>query len=81
MKGGLAKRQKSRFLGPHPGRQIPAERIKYGMSENGDVKELREKASKYRALARQTTDSDDANRIFQLAAEIEQQARDLERGS
>ena len=50
------------------------------MSENRNVKELREKASKYRALARQTTDSDDANLIFRLAAELEQQAHDMERG-
>jgi hypothetical protein len=41
-------------------------------------KELRDKAAKYRAMARQSNDDETANAIFQLAAELEQQARDIE---
>jgi hypothetical protein len=43
-------------------------------------KELRDKAAKYRAIARQTTDDETANSIFKLAAELEQQARALKPG-
>jgi hypothetical protein len=39
--------------------------------------ELKRKAAKYRAMARQSTDDEDANRLFRLAAELEEQARDL----
>jgi hypothetical protein len=42
-----------------------------------DPKELRDKAAKYRAFARATDHDETANRIFQLAAELEQQARDV----
>jgi hypothetical protein len=41
--------------------------------------ELRDKASKYRALARLLSNDDEAaHGIFELAAELEQQARDIE---
>jgi hypothetical protein len=43
------------------------------------VAELRDKASKYRALARQSNDDKAAQGIFELAAELEQQARDMEK--
>jgi hypothetical protein len=43
--------------------------------DNRKAQELREKAKRYRAMARQTTDSETATRIFNLAAELEQQAR------
>jgi hypothetical protein len=42
------------------------------------TKELEEKAAKYRALARAIGDDETANRIFQLAAELKRQARDME---
>jgi|GraSoiStandDraft_17_1057272.scaffolds.fasta_scaffold3041173_1 hypothetical protein len=45
-----------------------------------NIKELRDKAAKYRALARQTGDDETANSTFKLAAELERQARDMERG-
>jgi hypothetical protein len=48
------------------------------VDQNRDIKALRDKAAKYRALARQTTDDETANRIFKLASELEQQARDLQ---
>jgi hypothetical protein len=41
-------------------------------------KELKDKAAKYRAMARQSTDEKTANRIFKLAAELEQQAREID---
>jgi hypothetical protein len=43
-----------------------------------DIPELRAKAAKYRALARQSNDDEAAQGIFELAAELEQQARDIE---
>jgi F420-dependent methylenetetrahydromethanopterin dehydrogenase len=43
-----------------------------------DIPELRAKAAEYRALARQTADDESAHEIFSLAAELEQQARDIE---
>jgi hypothetical protein len=41
------------------------------------TQELRDKARRYRAMARQSADDETANRIFKLAAELEQQARDV----
>jgi hypothetical protein len=68
----------SRFLRPRPGRQSKSEPVHYDMDLSS--KELKAKAAKYRALARKTNDDETANRIFKLAAELEQQARELERG-
>jgi hypothetical protein len=45
------------------------------------IAELRDKASKYRAHARRLNDDEAAHRIFQLAADLEQQARDMEQQS
>jgi hypothetical protein len=42
------------------------------------IAELRTKAAKYRVLARASNDDEAAHGIFALAAELEQQARDLE---
>jgi hypothetical protein len=39
------------------------------------TQELRDEAKRYRTLAWQTADDETANRIFKLAAELEQQAR------
>ena len=50
------------------------------MDRKRNVKDLREKAAKYRAIARLTTDQETAKRIFELTEELEQQARDIERG-
>jgi hypothetical protein len=50
------------------------------MDQNRKVRELREKAAKYRAIARQISDPEAANRILELTAELEQRARDMERG-
>jgi hypothetical protein len=50
------------------------------MDPQGSVKALKEKAAKYRAMARQATDDETANSIFKLAGELEQQARDMEPG-
>jgi hypothetical protein len=50
------------------------------MNQNRDVQNLRDKASRYRAIARQTIDPEAARRIFELTEELEQQARDMERG-
>jgi hypothetical protein len=38
---------------------------------------LRDKARRYRAIARASSDDETANRIFKQAAELEQQARDV----
>jgi hypothetical protein len=51
-----------------------------GMNQKRDVKELRDKAAKYRAIVRLTTDETTANRILELTEELESQARDMERG-
>jgi hypothetical protein len=48
------------------------------MDQTRDVKELRAKAAKYRAIARQTIDPQAARRILELTQELEQQARDME---
>jgi F0F1-type ATP synthase membrane subunit b/b' len=45
-----------------------------------NIKELREKAAKYRAAARQTIDPNTAQVIFELTAELEQQVRNMEQG-
>jgi hypothetical protein len=39
------------------------------------AQELRDQAKRYRAIARASSDDETANRIFKLAAELEQQAR------
>lgn len=43
-------------------------------------KELRDKAAKYRAIARLTTDEATAKRILELTEGLESQARGMERG-
>jgi hypothetical protein len=43
------------------------------------VAELRHKFDKYRTLARMVTDDETRRRIFELTAELEQQASDIER--
>jgi hypothetical protein len=50
------------------------------MNQKKNVKELRDKAAKYRAIARQAPDPETAKRILELTEELEQQARDMERG-
>jgi hypothetical protein len=50
------------------------------MNQTRDVKELREKAARYRAIARHAPDDLTAQRILELTAELEQQARAMERG-
>jgi hypothetical protein len=50
------------------------------MDQKRNVKELRDEAAKYRAIARQAPDDETAKRILELTAELEQQARDMERG-
>ncbi|MGM4903893.1 hypothetical protein AB8B21_17710 [Tardiphaga sp. 866_E4_N2_1] len=44
------------------------------------VRELREKVEKYRAMARLVSDPEVQRNILQLTDELEQQARDIERG-
>jgi hypothetical protein len=39
------------------------------------INDLRQRAAKYRTLARQITDNEAAERIFQLAAELDEKAR------
>jgi hypothetical protein len=50
------------------------------MSKEQKVAELRAKAAEYRVLARHSNDSKAAPEIFVGAAELEQQARDIELG-
>jgi len=45
-----------------------------------NVKELRSKVDRYRLLARLVTDTETQQRILDLTDELEQQARDIERG-
>lgn len=45
------------------------------------VRELRDKVDKYWAMARMTTDPETAGRILELTDELEQHARDIERGN
>ncbi len=45
-----------------------------------NVRELRQKVDKYRILARLITDPETQRRILELTDELEQQARDIERG-
>jgi hypothetical protein len=45
--------------------------------EDGKAQEFRDKAKRYRAMARQSTDDETANCMFKLAAELEEQARDV----
>lgn len=49
-------------------------------NRRNNVKELRDKVAKYRALARMVTDAETQRQILQLTDELEQQARDIERG-
>lgn len=53
---------------------------KSNMNQKRNVKELRDKAAKYRAIARLTTDEATAKSILELTEELESQARDMERG-
>lgn len=48
-------------------------------NRRNNVRELREKVDKYRALARMVTDEETRRRILELTDELEQQARDIER--
>jgi hypothetical protein len=50
------------------------------MKNRRNVVELRDKVARYRALARLMTDQEEAQRIRDLTDELEQQARDMERG-
>jgi hypothetical protein len=45
-----------------------------------NVRALREKVEKYRALARMVSDPETLRRILELTDELEQQARAIERG-
>lgn len=45
-----------------------------------NVKDLRAKVDKYRVLARLITDPETQQRILELTDELEQQAREIERG-
>ncbi|WP_158005726.1 hypothetical protein [Tardiphaga robiniae] len=49
-------------------------------NRRNNVRELRDKVAKYRALARMVTDTETQRHILQLTDELEQQARDIERG-
>jgi cell division protein FtsL len=49
-------------------------------TRRNNVRELRDKVSKYRALAQEVTDLETKQRILDLTDELEQQARDIERG-
>lgn len=49
------------------------------MSKEQEAAKLRAKAAKHRALARASNDDATVHEIFALAAEIEQQARDLDK--
>jgi hypothetical protein len=51
------------------------------MSKKQSVAELRAKAAKYRAIARQTVNHETAREISLLAAQFELQARDIEEGN
>lgn len=48
-------------------------------NRRNNVRELREKVDKYRALARMVTEEETRRRILELTDELEQQARDIER--
>jgi hypothetical protein len=50
------------------------------MNKRRNVADLRDKIMRYRALARLMTDQEEAQRIRELTDELEQQARDMERG-
>jgi hypothetical protein len=50
------------------------------MRSKNEIADLRDKASIYRALARQTLHDEAAHGIFALAAQLEQRARDLKSG-
>jgi hypothetical protein len=50
------------------------------MSKEQEAIRLRAKAAKYRALGRLSNDDTTAHEILSLAAQLEQQARDLKNG-
>ena len=50
------------------------------MSKKQDIAKLRAKAAKCRATARQCDDMVEAHRTFKVAAKLEKQVRDIERG-
>ena len=45
--------------------------------DDRQAQELRDQAKTYRAMARQSTNDENASRLFKLAAELEEQARDV----
>lgn len=45
-----------------------------------NVRDLRDKVDRYRVLARMVADLETQRRILELTDELEQQARDIERG-
>lgn len=49
-------------------------------NRRNNVRDLRNKVAKYRALARGVTDAETQRQILQLTDELEQQARNIERG-
>jgi hypothetical protein len=49
------------------------------MDQQQRIKELRDKSKRYRALGRNVADAATSQRILELAAEIEQMAREVER--
>jgi hypothetical protein len=50
------------------------------MTKQQRVAELRAMAADYRAIARKSNDGEKAAGTFELAAKLEQQARDIEQG-
>jgi hypothetical protein len=53
--------------------------MEYDVEDSQHIKRLREKAARYRAIARAMTDSETANQIFKLTEELERQVREMER--
>lgn len=49
-------------------------------TKHRNARELRDKADKYRFLARLVTDEEIRRQILELTDELEQQARNIERG-
>jgi hypothetical protein len=49
------------------------------VEQSQHLKRLREKAARYRAIARALADSETANQIFKLTEELEKQVREIER--
>jgi hypothetical protein len=65
-------------LSQRPDRQVRANPKNQPMSKKQRVAELRSKAAQNRAIARQSNDEEEAHRIFELAAKLEQQALDMD---